>query len=68
LRLNRWQPERLHLRVQRKAFTQVLRQGFRSGRFARQSFVDFSEQDFQKTRNVVFFRRDLLPAPTFNSL
>ena len=35
LRLNRGQPKRLHLSVQRKAFVEVLRQGFGSCRIAR---------------------------------
>jgi hypothetical protein len=35
LRLNRRQPKRLHLRVERKAFSQVLCQGLGSRRIAR---------------------------------
>src|ERR1017187_385495 len=35
LRLSRWQPKRLHLRVQRKAFPQVLGQGLGSSGIAR---------------------------------
>ena len=35
LRLNRRQPERLHLRVQREALPQILRQGLGSCRIAR---------------------------------